>query len=73
MGHIAATPLLKEDHSMGIMVGKFDLDYNAFDNMLASGKHVVFLIHDIFNHGSTTSLSPTCKHFANRTSPCLLQ
>ena len=41
MGHIAATPSLKEDHSMGIMVRKFDLDYNAFDNILASGKHVV--------------------------------
>ena len=41
MGHIAATPSLKEDHTIRIMVGKFDLDYNAFDNILASGKFVV--------------------------------
>ena len=39
MGHIEATPSLKEDFCMGVMVGSFDLDYDAFDNVLASGKN----------------------------------
>ena len=37
MGLIEATPALKDDPVRGIMVGKFSLNYHAFDNVVASG------------------------------------
>ena len=50
MGHIAATPSLKEDHTMGIMVGTFDLDSNAFNNIPASVKFVVSPLMTYITH-----------------------
>ena len=50
MGHIAATPSLKEDHTIRIMVGKFDLDYNAFNNIPASVKFVVSPLMTYITH-----------------------
>ena len=37
MGLIEATPSLKEDHCMGVQVGRLDLNYSSFDNVTASG------------------------------------
>ena len=36
--YIEATPELQTDHCMGMMVGTFPLNYEAFDDIIASGK-----------------------------------
>ena len=38
LAHIEANPDLKADHTRGVLVSRFDIMYEAFDNMLASGK-----------------------------------
>ena len=38
IGHIEANPLLKGDHTKGVLLGEFPLKYKAFDNSVASGK-----------------------------------
>ena len=50
MGHIEATPSLKEDFCMGVMVGSFDLVYDAFDNVLASGKNYVTIFEYYYTY-----------------------
>ena len=35
--HIDATPNLSEDHTMGVIVGRYPVQYEAFDNKVASG------------------------------------
>ena len=37
LDHIEATPVLKEDHTRGVLVNRFDILYEAFDNKVASG------------------------------------
>ena len=37
LDHIEATPVLKEDHTRGVLVNRFDIMYEAFDNKVASG------------------------------------
>ena len=37
IGHIEANPLLKGDHTRGILLGEFPLKYEAFNNSVASG------------------------------------
>ena len=36
--HIAANPALKTDHTRGVMVGKYTVFYDHFDNTRAAGK-----------------------------------
>ena len=36
--HIDANPNLKEDHTMGVLAGEFPVNYESFDDVVASGK-----------------------------------
>ena len=42
LDHIEATPILKEDHTRGVLVNRFDIMYEAFDNKVASGPVPIF-------------------------------
>ena len=38
---IEASPNLKEDHCMGIILATYPLIYQAFDNTVAAGKYAI--------------------------------
>ena len=38
LAHIEANPDLKADHTKGVLVSQFNIMYEEFDNMVASGK-----------------------------------
>ena len=38
IGYIEGHPNLKTDNTMGMVVGEFELKYEAFDNSVASGE-----------------------------------
>ena len=38
MGHLDSNPDLKNDTSMGVIVGEFKILYNSFDDKEAAGK-----------------------------------
>ena len=40
MGLLDANPDLKNDTSMGVIVGEFKILYNSFDGRDAAGKHL---------------------------------
>ena len=43
IGFIEGNPNLKTDNAMGVVVGDFELKYEAFDNSVASGKKSAYL------------------------------
>ena len=42
LDHIEATPVLKEDHTRGVLVNRFNILYEAFDDKIASGPVPIF-------------------------------
>ena len=55
--HIEANPNLKEDHTMGVLAGEFPVNYESFDDVVASGK----ILFNICNCSSVPALAATGK------------
>ena len=54
---VDANPNLKEDHTMGVLAGEFPVNYESFDDVVASGKKHITTC----SHSSVPALAATGK------------